>query len=137
MTAGEMVVLNGDSVTTANAGTNGDGGEVIVHSPGAAIFCEGAKIEAKGGSASGDGGFVEISGKEYIEIYGLVDTSAANGEVGTFLLDPFDLFIIPGFGGGINWDGWQEPGHHRLWISNGWSSVLGVQTLLIQLFQNF
>ncbi|MHC4501655.1 MAG: right-handed parallel beta-helix repeat-containing protein, partial [Planctomycetota bacterium] len=46
-----------------------------------------------GGSESGDGGFVEVSGKQHVEIYGLVDASAAGGKAGTFLIDPTDVTI--------------------------------------------
>jgi filamentous hemagglutinin family protein len=38
LTAGDVVTLGSDSLTTANAGTNGDGGEVIVYSPDTAVF---------------------------------------------------------------------------------------------------
>jgi len=93
LTAGEVVALGDGSVTTANAGTNGDGGDVIVYSPETALFWPDAKIEAKGGSESGSGGFVELSGKEYVEICGLVDTTAPYGVTGTFLIDPTNITI--------------------------------------------
>jgi len=94
LTASETVALGGDSVTTANGGVNGDGGEVIVYSPDTAIFRDGARVEAKGGSKSGDGGFFELSGKEYVEVEGQIDLSAANGENGQFLIDPYDITIV-------------------------------------------
>ncbi|MCP4263517.1 MAG: filamentous hemagglutinin N-terminal domain-containing protein [Planctomycetes bacterium] len=92
--AGDVVALSSDSVTTVNAGTNGDGGEVIAYSPDMALFHEGAQIEAKGGSESGDGGFVEVSGKQYVEVFGEVDAGAANGEAGLFYIDPFNVTIV-------------------------------------------
>ncbi|MFZ2384590.1 MAG: filamentous hemagglutinin N-terminal domain-containing protein [Candidatus Omnitrophota bacterium] len=91
--AGDTVALSSGSLTTANAGSNGNGGTITVYSPDTALFRNGAKIEAKGGSISGDGGFVEVSGKEYFEICGLVDTRAANGLTGTFLIDPYNVTI--------------------------------------------
>jgi filamentous hemagglutinin family protein len=91
--ASQVVALSSDSLTTANAGRNGNGGEVTVFSPDTALFWSGARIEARGGAASGNGGFVEVSGKQHVEIYGLVDTAAPKGEVGTFLIDPFDIEI--------------------------------------------
>ena len=94
LTAGETVVLGDGSVTSANAGVNGDGGQVIVYSPENALFRSGASIEAWGGSASGDGGYVDVSGKEYVEANGSVDLTAANGERGTFLIDPYNLMIL-------------------------------------------
>ena len=89
----EVVALGSGSVTTANAGTNGDGGEVIVYSPDTALFRYGAMIEAKGGIASGDGGFVEVSGKQYVEVDGFADRTAVNGEHGVLLIDPADIAI--------------------------------------------
>ncbi|TFG50870.1 MAG: filamentous hemagglutinin N-terminal domain-containing protein, partial [Candidatus Brocadiia bacterium] len=52
LTATEVAVLGTDSITTANAGVNGDGGNIIVYSPDTAIFRDGAIVEAKGGSQS-------------------------------------------------------------------------------------
>ena len=107
MTAADMVVLGDDSVTTANAGANGDGGEVIAYSPDTTLFSENAVVEAKGGSESGNGGFVEVSGKDHVEIWGQVDTSAAAGDNGTFLIDPTNIIIADGGTSGAmnaHWD---------------------------------
>ncbi len=93
LTASDVVALSSDSVTTANAGTNGRGGEVIVYSPDTALFHEGAKIEAKGGSESGDGGFIEVSGKKHVEVFGQANASAPSGKAGKFLIDPTDVTI--------------------------------------------
>ncbi|MHC5061671.1 MAG: filamentous hemagglutinin N-terminal domain-containing protein [Planctomycetota bacterium] len=93
LTATEVVALGHDSVTTANAGTNGDGGEVIVYSPDTALFRSGAKIEVKGGAESGNGGFVEISGRKHVEVQGTADRTAANGENGMLLIDPTNILI--------------------------------------------
>jgi filamentous hemagglutinin family protein len=93
LTAGQAVTLGPDSLTTANAGADGDGGEVIVYSPGSAVLGEDALIEAKGASLSGDGGFVEISGKELVDVKGSVNTSAPKGKAGTFLIDPHNVII--------------------------------------------
>ncbi|HIJ71006.1 MAG TPA: filamentous hemagglutinin N-terminal domain-containing protein [Planctomycetes bacterium] len=93
LTAGETVALGDDSLTTANGGTNGDGGEVIVYSPGTALLRPGARIEVKGGGESGNGGFVEISGKEHVEVNGTVDRTATNGQSGMLLIDPTDIII--------------------------------------------
>ena len=91
--ADDVVALNMDSLTTANAATNGDGGEVIVYSPDTTLFHEGATIEAKGGNESGDGGSIEVSGKRHVEVFGQVDASAKVGEPGTFQIDPMNINI--------------------------------------------
>ena len=75
----------------ANAGENGDGGEVIVWSDVATEFF--GKIEAKGGSLFGDGGFAEVSGKDTLLFSGLVDLRAPNGAMGELLLDPDNITI--------------------------------------------
>ena len=75
---------------SADALENGDGGSVIVWSDGDTTF-EGS-ISAKGGLISGDGGFVETSGKNIV-LSGTVSTSSPNGQTGTYLIDPDDIEI--------------------------------------------
>lgn len=91
--ASDAVALTSDSLTTANAGLDGDGGTIIVYSPETANFWAGARIEAKGGSVSGDGGFVEVSGKNSMIFQGTVDLTAANGARGMLLIDPKNITI--------------------------------------------
>jgi filamentous hemagglutinin family protein len=82
----------GSGVTiSANALTQGNGGKVIVWSDKATNFY--GNISARGGSNSGNGGFVEVSGKENLTFAGAVDTSAPKGNLGTLLLDPDTLNI--------------------------------------------
>ncbi|MHC4536479.1 MAG: two-partner secretion domain-containing protein, partial [Planctomycetota bacterium] len=100
LTASEIVTLGTGSLTTANAGTNGNGGEVIAFSPETAIFGEGAHIEVKGGIQSGDGGFAEISGIKHVQVQGFVDGQAPRGNPGMFLIDPHDVTISEGGGTG-------------------------------------
>ncbi len=94
LTAAETVVLGVDSLTSANAGTNGDGGDIIAYSPGKTLFRPGALVEAKGGSEFGNGGFFEVSGKQYVEVLGDIDLTATNGKSGMFLIDPLNLWIV-------------------------------------------
>ena len=88
-----MVALGSDSITTANAGSNGDGGDVIAYSPDTALFREGALVEAKGGSESGNGGFFDLSGKKYVEVAGDIDLSTTNGKNG--ILDNARRYAYP------------------------------------------
>ena len=75
----------------ADATQSGDGGKVIVWSDDYTQFY--GAISARGGAQSGDGGFVETSGKQSLSFAGTVDTSAPNGKTGTLLLDPDDITI--------------------------------------------
>ncbi|MDH4202155.1 MAG: Ig-like domain-containing protein [Phycisphaerae bacterium] len=92
LTAADVVVLGENSITSANAGDNGDGGDIIVYSPDSALFRKGALVEAKGGIESGNGGFFELSGKQYVETMGSIDLTGTQN--GTFLIDPLDLWIV-------------------------------------------
>jgi len=47
---------------------------------------------------SGNGGFVEVSGKQFLDFQGNVNTLAANGNPGLLLLDPTDITIQNGAG---------------------------------------
>ncbi|MFE4104943.1 two-partner secretion domain-containing protein [Almyronema epifaneia] len=76
----------------ANAGLQGRGGQVIVWADETAQFS--GAIAANGGSQAGDGGLVEVSGKNQLVFRGTVETAAANGTAGTLLLDPDTLTIV-------------------------------------------
>ena len=86
--------LNVDTATiiAADGIENGDGGRVILWSDERTEFA--GNISARGGSNGGNGGFVEVSGKETLRFSGLADTRAENGDWGTLLLDPNDIFIV-------------------------------------------
>jgi filamentous hemagglutinin family protein len=88
--------VSGDSIIKADALQQGNGGRVIVWADQTTQF--GGTITARGGATSGDGGFVEVSGKENLLYRGIVDTTAPKGTIGTFLLDPADIFIQAGIG---------------------------------------
>lgn len=71
---------------TADAVSHGDGGKVVVWADGTTRFS--GEISARGGAAGGDGGSVEVSGKQSLGYAGMVDTNAAQGRSGSLLLDP-------------------------------------------------
>ncbi|MGD1808990.1 beta strand repeat-containing protein, partial [Dapis sp. BLCC M126] len=83
--------VNNGSFISGDAITNGDGGQVIVWSDGITNFA--GNISAKGGKFSGDGGFVEVSGKQQLIFNGTVDVTAALGNPGTILLDPENIIL--------------------------------------------
>ncbi|MCP4994925.1 MAG: hypothetical protein GY934_14245, partial [Gammaproteobacteria bacterium] len=80
-----------DTRIDADAVEQGNGGKVIVWANGATRYY--GDISAQGGAVSGDGGFVEVSGKQWLDFNGRVNTNAGNGETGTLLLDPTDITI--------------------------------------------
>ncbi|MBV6625616.1 MAG: filamentous hemagglutinin N-terminal domain-containing protein [Rivularia sp. (in: Bacteria)] len=82
------------SSINVDANISGNGGKAIIWSDEATSFY--GNITARGGENAGDGGFVEVSGKENLIYKGSVDTSAANGNFGTLLLDPKNIAIKPG-----------------------------------------
>jgi filamentous hemagglutinin family protein len=75
----------------ADAITAGDGGKVIVWADD--VTRAYGSISARGGSQSGNGGFVEVSGKNWLDFGAIVDTRAPYGAAGTLLLDPSDVTI--------------------------------------------
>jgi len=83
--------VSSDSVITADSLTQGNGGRVIVWADETTRFY--GKITARGGANSGNGGFVEVSGKQNLDFDGLVDMGAAAGQSGQLLLDPDSVVI--------------------------------------------
>ncbi|TYQ26984.1 CHAT domain-containing protein [Pseudanabaena sp. UWO311] len=71
---------------------NGNGGTAIVWADQTTRFL--GSILAKGGTQTGDGGFVEVSGKQNLDYRGNVNTFASNGKTGTLLLDPTDITVF-------------------------------------------
>ena len=97
------VVTSGASIM-ANSGSKGDGGKVIVWADNSTTF--GGNVSARGGASAGNGGFVETSGKQTLVVQSTakVDTGAAKGAAGTWLLDPTDITINNG-GADVNVSG--------------------------------
>ncbi|MCP4036290.1 MAG: filamentous hemagglutinin N-terminal domain-containing protein [bacterium] len=80
----------------ADATHAGDGGKVIVWSDETTRSY--GTISARGGVVSGNGGFVETSGLEFLDVLSspLIHTRSGNAEDrgGEWLLDPFDIDIV-------------------------------------------
>jgi filamentous hemagglutinin family protein len=87
----QYTFVSKDSIILADALQNGTGGKVIAWADLATTFL--GSISAKGGSVIGNGGFVEVSGKENLLFQGKVNTTALNGLAGTLLLDPANITI--------------------------------------------
>ncbi|MBW4510873.1 MAG: CHAT domain-containing protein [Scytonematopsis contorta HA4267-MV1] len=88
--------IDSNSTISADSLLNGNGGRIIVWSDKTTGFF--GNITARGGLNSGNGGFVEVSGKENLIYRGNTDLSAPNGSFGNLLLDPTDINIVAGSG---------------------------------------
>jgi hypothetical protein len=83
--------VDASTVINVDALQKGNGGKVVVWADDTTRFS--GKINARGGSVFGDGGFAEVSGKQNLEFSGNADLSAANGKLGDLLLDPANIII--------------------------------------------
>lgn len=84
--------ISSNSNITADAHHKGDGGKVIIWADKTTQFY--GNISARGGEITGDGGFVEVSGKQFLDYRGQVNTLAPQGKIGTLLLDPTNIEIV-------------------------------------------
>ncbi|MDT8383231.1 MAG: filamentous hemagglutinin N-terminal domain-containing protein [Gammaproteobacteria bacterium] len=83
--------VGADTDLRADAISRGDGGEIVVWADDTSWAA--GTVSATGGALGGDGGFVEISGRQGLVLSAGVDLSAARGSLGTLLLDPTDIII--------------------------------------------
>jgi len=77
--------------TNNGISSKGNGGKVILWSDEYTRFA--GTVTAKGGVLGGDGGFIEISGKDKLNFSGSADTAASHGRAGTVLFDPRNIHI--------------------------------------------
>ncbi|MGK7947064.1 MAG: filamentous hemagglutinin N-terminal domain-containing protein, partial [Microcystaceae cyanobacterium] len=99
----EVTVIDSATVINASSQQEGMGGEVIIFGNDSTTF-EGI-VSARGGVLEGDGGFVEISGKNNLiapNVLRRVDISASNGQAGELLLDPNNIIIQSSIGSPID-----------------------------------
>lgn len=90
----QRTFVNQNSTIQADALTDGYGGTVVLWADDTTQFF--GDISSRGGAVAGNGGVVEVSGKENLQFAGTVDTSTINGDGGTLLLDPTDITITAG-----------------------------------------
>ncbi len=84
-------VVNLSGAISADSAT-GDGGSILLLAEGGTVTA-GGTLTARATGASGNGGSVETSGAR-VDFTGLrVDTSAAHGRTGSWLVDPTDLTV--------------------------------------------
>ncbi|MEL6814466.1 MAG: CHAT domain-containing protein [Cyanobacteria bacterium J06598_3] len=85
-------VVDNSAVLSADAIATGDGGQVVVWADDTTQYL--GDISATGGALGGNGGDVEVSGKQSLLFRGGIDTSALQGELGSLLLDPENILIV-------------------------------------------
>lgn len=78
----------------ADAIQQGNGGKVVVWGNDLTRYY--GSISAQGGAIGGNGGFVEVSGKQNLAFFGKVDVGAEKGIGGTVLLDPENIVLVSG-----------------------------------------
>ena len=84
-------VITKSSTLNANALYYGNGGTVVVWSEQSTAFA--GDLEAKGGTKSGNGGKVEVSGHENLAMSGRITMASRYGENGLLLIDPRNITI--------------------------------------------
>ncbi|MCX8500194.1 MAG: filamentous hemagglutinin N-terminal domain-containing protein, partial [Alphaproteobacteria bacterium] len=91
-----LTTIGSGATISAEGGLNNNGGNIKIWSDSRTEFL--GKITAQGGTNSGDGGFVEVSGKNTLNFLGTVSTFAPHGKTGTLLLDPATIEIVAAAG---------------------------------------
>ncbi|MBY0397098.1 MAG: hemagglutinin, partial [Thermoleophilia bacterium] len=99
--AGSTLVEAG-AVIAADAIDTGQGGKAVVWSDTHTRFA--GSISAKGGAQGGDGGFVEVSGRQRLGYSGLASVAAPRGLAGNIFLDPDTITIANGAGSVVGGD---------------------------------
>ena len=94
------IALEAGGHIDASATGKGDGGEVTLYAE-HGVSVQG-QISARGGEQGGNGGFIETSGLQRLDIGVAPDASAPKGEAGQWLIDPNDLTVQSAQAGASN-----------------------------------
>ncbi len=85
----EKIYIHPTASIRADATDAGDGGRIILWSDHGTQFLGSVSAKAN----SGDGGFIEVSGKDFLDFQGDANCSSLLGHAGLLLLDPVDVTI--------------------------------------------
>jgi filamentous hemagglutinin family protein len=121
--AASAVIVQGGAQILADATLSGDGGRVTVWADDWTDF--GGRITARAGAFGGDGGFIETSGRNVLNAYGVADASSACGQAGVWLLDPNNITINTTSNANVSSSG-RNP---LTWTTTANSGVLTVASL--------
>lgn len=87
----DINISHGAQISASGHGENSAGGQIISYAQNNAVLDKNASIRANAGT-SGDGGFVEFSAKQTVNIdEGELSAKATNGKNGDVLIDPAEL----------------------------------------------
>ncbi len=111
-------LLAGGSTIDVSGIGHSSGGRLRVWSDQDTFFNVDATILARGGELGGNGGFIELSGKENLGYAGSVNALAPFGLAGTLLLDPRNITIATAGGSAYN------PGVNNLFGNTPASDVI-------------
>ncbi|MEM7334874.1 MAG: Ig-like domain-containing protein, partial [Chloroflexota bacterium] len=98
----QNVIIDQNVHLSADAIVQGNGGNIIIWAEKDTQMY--GSVSARGGVDGGNGGFVEVSGKEtwrFPNWAERIDITSPNGAAGHFLLDPNDISIVNGSGSAI------------------------------------
>ena len=95
-----FIYLGENTSVKTDALLNGDGGKLITFAQDTARIY--GNLFARGGSESGNGGFIETSGLKGFNILKTPDISAVNGFGGSWLIDPESITIASGNSSGTD-----------------------------------
>ena len=91
--AGDVDVAG--EVSVDGTGADGNGGRIDVWADGVARFHSGGVLSARGADAGGDGGFIEFSARETVQLAGgRFQVGARAGRAGSVLIDPNDIEVV-------------------------------------------
>jgi filamentous hemagglutinin family protein len=116
--------VNFSTTLKADATQNGDGGKIVVWSDNNTQFY--GTASARGGAQSGNGGSMEISGRDSLTMGGFADAGAVNGTPGSVLLDPKNIIIDSNAGGSGTLGSFQLVDPHP-----GANELFGQRTLVL------
>jgi filamentous hemagglutinin family protein len=121
-----VVWVSSSARIRADAEETGDGGKIILWSEDATRMY--GQISAQGGTLSGNGGFVETSGKNYLTVLNVPNLTAANGLGGTWLLDPNNI-TIQASGSDTNVSTAKDLSGNPTFSTTNDSSVISISTI--------
>ena len=118
LTNSQRTTVDGNSRINVSGQGTGSAGTAVVWSDGNTAFSGG--VLAQGGQLGGNGGQVEVSGKEQLGFNGTAAVGAPKGVAGSILLDPKNIFITTSVGAPITGNvTFPDSGSITLFINNG------------------